>query len=230
MTDAEATSRAATGAAWAPDHRAAPSEQVVSSPEQRTPYKVAARELLRRTLFDAARDELASRSWSEVRMLDIAIGAGVSRGMLYKEFASREEFAQALVLRESDSFFGAVEAAMDAHLGDPRSALMAGLELFLSVVAADPVARAVTVGDSELVQLATTQGGPLVERSTERLHSAITARWPQVKVQDAALLAECIVRLAISYAVLPAGRAREASTSVTVLLGPYIERAVRPEK
>ena len=55
---------------------------------------MAARELLRSTLLDAARAELASRRWTEITMADIARAAGVSRQTLYKEFGSREEFAQ----------------------------------------------------------------------------------------------------------------------------------------
>ena len=38
----------------------------------RTPYPEAARELLRQTLFGAARDQLEQRAWSEITMSDIA--------------------------------------------------------------------------------------------------------------------------------------------------------------
>ena len=76
-----------------------------------TPYAVAARALLRDTLLDAARRELEQRAWSEVTMADIAAAAGVSRQTLYKEFGSREEFAQAFVLREAERFIAAVETA-----------------------------------------------------------------------------------------------------------------------
>src|SRR6187455_2294365 len=44
----------------------------------RTPYPQAARELLRQTLFGAARDELERRTWSQITMSDIAAAAGVS--------------------------------------------------------------------------------------------------------------------------------------------------------
>jgi AcrR family transcriptional regulator len=54
-----------------------------------TPYAVAARELLRDTLFDAARRELEHRGWNDVTMAEIASAAGVSRQTLYKEFGSR---------------------------------------------------------------------------------------------------------------------------------------------
>ena len=196
-------------------------------PGEPAPYAVAARELLRSSLFDAARHELARRRWHEVTMADIAAAAGVSRQTLYKEFGTRDEFARALVLREGDRFVAAVEGAMDAHLDDPTAALLAAFGLFLTVAAADPLVREAIAGADEMLPLMTTKGQPLVERSTERLCDAILSRWPQVKSHDAALLAECLVRLAISYAALPAGPAGNTASSIAELLGPYIERALQ---
>ena len=88
---------------------------------QRTPYQEAARELLRQTLFGAARDQLQERPWSEVTMADIAAAAGVSRQTLYKEFGNRSEFGLALVIHEGERFLGEVEAAVRAHPDDPRA-------------------------------------------------------------------------------------------------------------
>ena len=79
------------------------------------PYAVAARELLRDTLLDAARRELEGRGWNEVTMAEIAAAAGVSRQTLYKEFGSRDEFAQVFVVREGERFLRAVEGALDAN-------------------------------------------------------------------------------------------------------------------
>jgi AcrR family transcriptional regulator len=199
----------------------------IGLPEERTPYPVAARELLRSSLFDAARHELARRPWNEVTMADVAAAAGVSRQTLYKEFGTREEFARALVLREGDRFVAAIEGAMDAHLDDPTAALLEAFGLFLTVAAQDPLIRAAIAGADEMLPFVTTQGQPLIERSTERLHAAIISRWPQVSAHDVALLAECLVRLAISYATLPAGPAGSTASSITELLGPYVERALQ---
>ncbi len=93
----------------------------------RIPYSLAARELLRNTLLDAARDELESRRWADITMADIAGSAGVSRQTLYKEFGSRDEFAQALVLREAERFLVAVEEAVRAHLDNPATRAVGGL-------------------------------------------------------------------------------------------------------
>jgi AcrR family transcriptional regulator len=196
------------------------------SPRRRPPYAVAARELLRETLFDAARRELSRRRWNEVTMADIARAAGVSRQTLYKEFGSREQFARALALREADRFVAAVEGALDAHLDDPKVALTAAFSLFLTAAAEDPLIRAAIAGADEMLPLVTTQGQRLIEGATARLSDAIGSRWPQVGPRDVALLAECLVRLAISYATLPAGPAGITASSLAELLGPYIDQAL----
>jgi AcrR family transcriptional regulator len=206
---------------------AADSQQGIAPTVERTPYPVAARELLRSTLFDAARHELARRPWNEVTMADVAAAAGVSRQTLYKEFGSREEFARELVLREGARFVAAVEGALDAHLDDPTAALLDAFGLFLTVAAEDPLIRAAIAGESEMLPFVTTQGQPLIALASERLHAAIISRWPQVDPHDVALLSECLVRLAISYATLPAGPAGSTASSITELLGPYIDRALQ---
>jgi AcrR family transcriptional regulator len=193
----------------------------------RAPYPVAARALLRDTLFDAARGQLEHRAWNEVTMADVAAAAGVSRQTLYKEFGSREEFAQAFVLREADGFIGAVQGAMDAHLEDPKAALTAAFGLFLDAAAEDPLVRAAIRGSGEMLPFVTTHGQALVEGAAERLRAAIAARWPQAREHDTALLAECLVRLAISYATLPVAPAGMTASSITELLGPFIDHALQ---
>jgi AcrR family transcriptional regulator len=193
---------------------------------ERTPYALAARELLRNTLLDAARDELERRDWVQITMADIAVAAGVSRQTLYKEFGSRDEFAQAFVMREGDRFLLAVEQAVREHLDDPATALSAGFDVFLTAAAEDPLVRTLLSGDQtySLLPLITTQGEPVVARAAERLAAIICSGWPQVMPVDAQLLAECLVRLAISYAALPKGPTTMTADSVATLLGPYVER------
>ena len=187
---------------------------------ERTPYPVAARELLRDSLLDGAGDLLQQRDWSEITMADIAAAAGVSRQTLYSEFGSRPEFAQAIFLREADRFLMAVEEAVNSRLDDPVAALAAAAD--------DPVIRSVVSGEGNdsLLPYVTTQGQPVVEQAAHRLAAVISAGWPQVDEDAIALLAECVVRLAISYAALPKGPAGMTAASVATLLGPYLERVV----
>lgn len=203
--------------------------QVVPDPGERTPYRVAARELLRNTLLDAAREELGRCSWGEVTMADVARAAGLSRQTLYKEFGTREAFARAFVMRESDRFLVAVEAALREHLDDPRAALSAAFHVFLTAAGEHPLVRSIIFDGAEngLLPLVTTQGEAIVGRASERLAAILKSCWPVLDGRSAELLADSLVRLAISYATLPAGPAGKTAASVTTLLGPYLESALR---
>ena len=191
---------------------------------ERIPYATAARELLRTTLLDAARELLRDHPWNEVTMAQVAQAAGVSRQTLYNEFGSREEFAQAFVLREGDRFLAAVEAAVGEH-DDPAAALAAAFDVFLTAASEDPLVRAVIAGEGsdDLLRLVTTQAMPLIERTTQRLAAVIVSRWPAVPAGQATLVSECLVRLAISFAALPASPAGLTGESIAGLLAPYVE-------
>ena len=205
-----------------------PSAASVGGVTTPTPYPVAARELLRSTIFDAVREQLRTRPWSEVTMADVATAAGVSRQTLYKEFGSRFDLAQAYVLREADRFLGAVEEAVTAHLDDPATALSAAFDVFLAAAAEDPLVRAIVAGDGgdELLRLVTTDAEPVLERATDRLARFLRQGWPRVGEDDARLLSNAVVRLAISYVALPSRSAALTGPAVAALLGPYIERAL----
>lgn len=202
----------------------------MSARAQPVPYPAAARDLLRNTLLDAARALLAERSWSQVTMSDVARAAGVSRQTVYNEFGTRGEFAQALVFREADEFLAAVEEEVRARPEDAVAALTGALEVFLRAAAEDPLIRAVVAGDDDgdLLPLVTTRGGPVVDFGAERLAAVIREVWPQVAARDARRLADCLVRLGISHAALPAGAPAPTARAVASVLAPYVESLVSP--
>jgi AcrR family transcriptional regulator len=194
----------------------------------RTPYPQAAKALLRDTLFGAARDELQGRAWSEITMSDVARTAGVSRQTLYKEFGSRDEFAQAFVIHEGERFLDGVDAAVREHLDDPRAAVGAALEIFLRSAGEDPLVRILLSDDGTggMLPLVTTQGMPVVQWATARLTATIQEGWPQAPADKTALLAESLVRLAISYITAPGDTPEKTATHAGELLGPFIDRAL----
>jgi len=194
----------------------------------RTPYPQAARQLLRETLFAAARDEVQQRAWSEITMAEIAAAAGVSRQTLYKEFGSRNEFAQALVIHEGERFLDAVDGAVREHLDDPRAAVGAALETFLRTAGEDPLVHILLSDDGSagLLPFVTTQGMPVVQWATARLTATIEAGWPQAPPPKARLLAEALVRLAISHVTAPGDSPEATATRTGELLGPFIDEAL----
>jgi AcrR family transcriptional regulator len=199
-----------------------------AAPAVRTPYPQAARRLLRETLFGAARDQLEHHPWAAITMADIAAAGGVSRQTLYKEFGSRDEFAQAFVIHEGERFLDGVEAAVREHLDDPRAAVGAALEVFLRTAGEDPLVRILLSDDGTggMLPFVTTQGRPVVEWASTRIATVIQEGWPEASAKDSHLLAESLVRLAISYVTAPGGSPEETAASAVNLLGPFVDRAL----
>jgi AcrR family transcriptional regulator len=197
-------------------------------PTGRTPYPQAARRLLRETLFGAAKDRLHHGPWSSITMADIATTAGVSRQTLYKEFGSRDEFAQAFVIHEGERFLDGVEAAVREHLDDPRAAVGAALEVFLRSAGEDPMIRILLSDDGTggMLPFVTTQGRPVVEWSSARIAAVIQECWPKAPAVDSRLLAESLVRLAISYVTAPSDSPKTTATAAVRLLGPFIDKVL----
>ena len=196
--------------------------------EARTPYPQAARRLLRETLLAAGRDEVQQRPWSEITMAEIAAAAGVSRQTLYKEFGSRAEFAQAFVIHEGERFLDGVDAAVREHLDNPRAAVGAALAKFLHSAGEDPLVHILLSDDGTggMLPFVTTQGMPVVHWATARLTATIEEGWPQAPPAKVKLLAESLVRLAISYITAPSEDPETTAAKAGELLGPFIDDAL----
>lgn len=191
-------------------------------------YRAAARQLVREALLDAVKQLLSERPWAQVTMAEVAASAGVSRQTLYNELGSREQLAQAFAIREGERFIEGVERAIEENHDDPVAALAAALEVFLSAAAEDPLIAMLLDDDGTggMLPLITTQSGPVLDWAAGRLADSMRAGWPTVAPSDARLLAEALVRIAISYVTVPIGPPRQATSDVVRLLGPFIERAM----
>ena len=192
----------------------------MSTPDT-VPYPEAARGLLRGTII-AAVDELArSRGWSATTMSHVAEVAGVSRQTVYNEFGSRQALVEAYVTHEVGNLVAEVESAVHDHADDPSAALLAAFGLFLKLASDEPIIR-IIVADAEsshLMRLLTNLGTSVAD---DRIARLIVDVWPQVRTEDAEMLADCLVRLAISHAVAPATDPETTSRNVTRLVGPLI--------
>ena len=192
----------------------------------RPAFSEASRELLRDTVLDAVGELLVDRNWPEVTLAQVAERAGVSRQTLYNSFGSRQELAEAYVMREADRFLAAVEVAVRSNAPDARRALTAAAEIFLTAAETHPVIRAVARGEAsgdEILPLLTTRGRPLVTDVTGRLAALMLENWPQLEAADAELVADCLVRMAISHAALPAAAPATTAQALARILGPFLD-------
>lgn len=186
------------------------------------PYPEAARGLLRDTIIDAVDTLARSRGWPATTMSQVAEVAGVSRQTVYNEFGSRQTLVEAYVTREVESLVAEVETAVREHADDPSAALLAAFGLFLKLASDEPIIR-IIVADAEsshLMRLLTNLGTSVAD---DRIARLITDVWPQAGTEDAELIADSLVRLAISHAVAPAADPETTSRKVTRLVGPLIK-------
>lgn len=185
------------------------------------PYPEAAHGLLRDTII-AAVDELArTRGWAATTMSHVADVAGVSRQTVYNEFGSRHALVEEYVTREVRNLVAEVETAVREHADDPSAALCAAFGLFLKLASDEPIIQIIVADadSSHLTRLLTNLGTSVAD---DRIARLIVDVWPQVSTADAELLADSLVRLAISHAVAPAADPDTTSRNVTRLVGPLI--------
>ena len=180
----------------------------------------------RESLLDAAYTALARRSWSAVRMVDVAAAAGVSRQTLYNEFGSKEGLARALVRREADGYLAGVERALATH-SDARERLTATAEWTASAARENALVRAMLTGcwserlpsptlsavpSSSAVPAQRRADGPLPSPgdfvTIVRDRAVAVLSGPGMAKSDTAELArscELVVRLALSCVAAPPG-------------------------
>nr|WP_142280448.1 TetR family transcriptional regulator [Mycobacterium saskatchewanense] len=198
----------------------------IVAPMKRMPYAEASRALLRDSVLDAMRELLGGRDWSAITLSDVARAAGVSRQTIYNEFGSRQGLAQGYALRLADRLVDTVHAALDANVGDIYDAFLQGFRDFFAESQADPLVISLLSGVAkpDLLQLITTDSGPIITRASGRLASALTQTWVATSDEDAGVLARAIVRLCLSYVSMPPEADHDVAADLARLMTPFAER------
>lgn len=192
---------------------------------RRIPYAEASRALLRDSVLDAMRELLTSRDWSSITLAAVAEVAGVSRQTIYNEFGSRQGLAQGYAIRLADRLVDAVERAIHGNVGDVHTALLEGFRSFFTESAADPLVISLLTGAAkpDLLQIITTDSGPIIIRCSQRLTSSFMHSWVKASEEDAGILSRALVRLAISYVSMPPEADHDVAADLARLFTPAVE-------
>ncbi|MBL7500121.1 TetR/AcrR family transcriptional regulator [Frankia sp. CNm7] len=185
-------------------------------------FAAATRDRLRETLLDAAADVLREQGARQARMADVASRAGVSRQTLYQHYGSRDALVRALLLRETSRFLDAVGDAVISHADDAQAAVAAAFEVFLAAVAEDTLVKSMMTGSEEFAGLLAQHGPPLLAAARQQLVTCFHQAWPDGDPADGQLVADCVVRLAMSYLTLPSDAPELTGRSVARILGPFV--------
>jgi AcrR family transcriptional regulator len=193
---------------------------------RRVPYAEASRALLRDSVLDAMRELLGSRDWSAITLADVARAAGISRQTIYNEFGSRHGLAQGYALRLADRLVDAVEDAIYANVGDVYAAFLQGFRAFFADSAADPLVISLLTGVAkpDLLQIITTDSGPIITHCSARLTSSFMHSWMRASEEDSGMIARATVRLAMSYVSMPPEADHDVAADLARLMTPAAER------
>ncbi len=193
---------------------------------QRIPYAEATRVLLRDSILDGMRDLLLARDWSSITLSDVARAAGISRQTIYNEFGSRQGLAQGYAMRLADRLVDAVDKAINGNVGDIYAAFLEGFRDFFTESAADPLVISLLTGGTkpDLLQLITTDSGPIISHCSSRLTTTFTQTWVRASEEDAGVLARAIVRLCMSYVSMPPEADHDVARDLARLMTPFAER------
>ncbi|MEU2668998.1 TetR/AcrR family transcriptional regulator [Streptomyces sp. NPDC007164] len=177
----------------------------------------------RELLLDAALSALATLPWTSVRMVDVASAAGVSRQTLHNEFGGKDGLARALVRDAADGYLAGVERALGTA-GGTADRLAATAAWTVRAVRANVLVKALLTGcwnerlprpgplvagcpDPLPGPWSAGPGPPapaeLLRRAGERAVAALDAERPPHDPEALAVTCEIVLRLALSYALVP---------------------------
>lgn len=174
---------------------------------------------LRERILDSARKLTIAQGWSRVTMSRLAQAVGVSRQTIYNEVGSKEQLAEALVMRESLTFL----TEIDTRLRQGRDAIDAverAVEAAMALAAVNPLLRAVIESahgaDQGLLPLVTTRSQPIVAGATEVITHGLKEQFPDLATPDLSRAVDVLVRLTLSHILQPMAVTAEGRPSQTV--------------
>ncbi|MGW4354380.1 TetR family transcriptional regulator [Nocardia sp. NPDC004582] len=184
--------------------------------------------LLRERIIEAGRRIVITEGWGAVNMSRLAKEVGVSRPVLYKEFANKHQLAEVVVEQEVDTFLVGIAECLAAHPADVAAGMTGAVEFTLRTGADNTLIKAVLAGRSEtdtsLLPVLMTETEPVLGRAVTALSAAIRAQYGLPDMDDAELtsMTEVLVRLALSHLFQPTGPIDRAVGQInTVIVGAY---------
>lgn len=164
---------------------------------------------LRDRLLDAATHLLLSEGWGRVTMARLADEVGVSRQTVYNEIGTKNDLAEAMVMRELDRFLAGVVRSFDENPDDLVEAIRDSARRVLKYARNNALLHAVVSAthgaDTELLPLLTTHAEFLLEGAKQVVAERISAYdipLPEERLDSAV---DMVVRVVLSHVMQPSG-------------------------
>ena len=164
---------------------------------------------LRDRLLEAAVQIMTTAGWGRVTMARLADEVGVSRQTVYNEIGTKNDLAEAMVMRELDRFLAGVTQSFDENPDDLIAAIRDSSRRVLKYAEDNALLHAVVSAthgaDTELLPLLTTHAESLLAAAKVVVRDRLAPY--SVDLDEAHLDAaiDMVVRLVLSHVMQPSG-------------------------
>ncbi|WP_067819487.1 TetR/AcrR family transcriptional regulator [Actinomadura kijaniata] len=179
-------------------------------------------------ILDAALAEFETYGLRRVSVEDVARRAGVARTTIYRRFTNKEQLLQAVILREVRRFLTAIAEATE-DLPTPEDAVVEGFVAGLRGARTHPLMTRVLESEPEAFLPQLTMNGGAVMLAARDILADQLRRFGNA--DDADTVAEVLLRLAVSFLLLPGGGLPlEDEASIRAFARDHLTRMLIPKK
>lgn len=167
----------------------------------------AAAPSLRDRLLEAAVQIMTTSGWGRVTMARLADDVGVSRQTVYNEIGTKNDLAEAMVMRELDRFLAGVSRSFDENPDDLIGAIRGSARRVLEYAEDNALLHAVVSAthgaDTELLPLLTTHSEYLLEGAKFVVAERVASYDVQLPEGRLEASIDMVVRLVLSHVMQP---------------------------
>jgi AcrR family transcriptional regulator len=164
---------------------------------------------LRDRLLEAAVGIMTTAGWGRVTMARLADEVGVSRQTVYNEIGTKNDLAEAMVMRELDRFLAGVTRSFDENPGDLIGAIRDSARRVLKYAQDNALLHAVVSAthgaDTELLPLLTTHSEYLLEGAKLVVAERVASYDIDLPAARLEASTDMVVRLVLSHVMQPSG-------------------------
>jgi AcrR family transcriptional regulator len=164
---------------------------------------------LRERLVDAAVRLTTEHGWAKVTMARLADEVGVSRQTVYNEIGTKNDLAEAMVMRELDRFLAGVSRSFDENPDDLIGAIRDSARRVLKYAQNNALLHAVVSAthgaDTELLPLLTTHSEYLLEGAKMVVAERVASYDVDLPPERLDASIDMVVRLVLSHVMQPSG-------------------------
>lgn len=161
----------------------------------------------RERLLVEASELTRSGGWQSITMAKLADRVGVSRQTVYNEIGSKQQLAEAMIMRELEIFLRGVDNAFASNPDDLIAAIRDAATEVLREARNNPLLHAVLSAshgaESQLLPLLTTQVDPIISAAGVLIRAHLTAYDVELTEERTEALVDMVIRLLLSHVTAP---------------------------